>query len=128
MPEFSKRSKARLESCHIDLQEIFNHVIEFYDCNILEGYRDDQRQAFLYQEGFAKEKAGKSKHNKKPSLVIRVSPYPIYWEERERFILFGGYVKAVADIFRIKIRWGGDGNLKEKSFNDLVYFELIEAH
>lgn len=132
MPKFSQRSKARLETCHPDLQEIFNHVIEHYDCTIIEGHRSTQRQDELLRTGASKVKGGKSKHNKSPSLAVDVSPYPIFWEQRDRFILFGGYVKAVADIFKIKIRWGGDWDgdkdLNDQTFNDLVHFELVDEN
>ncbi len=39
MPEFSNTSKARLATCHPDIQEVMNEVIKYFDCTILEGYR-----------------------------------------------------------------------------------------
>lgn len=130
MPKFSKRSNMRLETCHPDLQKIFKHIIKHNNCTILEGHRTNAKQQELFENGSSKVKAGKSKHNKYPSLAVDVAPYPIFWEEKERFLFFGGYVKSVADTLNIKIRWGGDwdgdGNFKDQTFNDYVHFELLE--
>ncbi len=48
MPQFGRRSKEQLSSCHPDLQKLFNEVIKHYDCTILEGHRsnEDQLKAF----------------------------------------------------------------------------------
>ena len=39
MPEFSNKSRAKLDTCHEDLQAICEKVIEHYDFTVLEGYR-----------------------------------------------------------------------------------------
>ena len=51
MPSFGERSLSRLETCHPDICRVFNRVIEFYDCSILEGMRADERQRELYSQG-----------------------------------------------------------------------------
>ena len=48
---FSKTSKSRLETCHDELQRLFNEVIKCKDCSILEGARSDERQEELYSQG-----------------------------------------------------------------------------
>ena len=69
-------------------------------------------------------------HNKKPSKAIDVAPYPIDWDDRERMTYFAGYVKGIAMMLGIPIRWGGDWNsnndLKDNNFDDLPHFELRE--
>ena len=44
MPKFGKRSKERLATCDERLQEVFNEVIKFVDCSVLEGHREQERQ------------------------------------------------------------------------------------
>ena len=54
MPRFGKRSRENLESCDKRLQEIFNEVIKYVDCSVLEGHRSEERQNKLYEEGKTK--------------------------------------------------------------------------
>lgn len=129
MFEFSGVSKAKLRSCHPLLQELFNVVIQFFDCTIIEGHRSQARQDVLYAEG--KTQVRRSKHNAEPSLAVDVAPYPIDWNDKERFYMFGGYVLGVADMLGIGIRWGGDwdddNDIRDQRFIDLVHFELRDV-
>ena len=122
---FSQTSKHRLQTCDSRLIKLFAEVVEGFDCSILEGKRSPERQAELLRHG--KSKTLHSKHLK--GLAVDVAPYPIDWEDRERFHYFGGYVKGVASQMDIPIRWGGDWNgdtqVKDNNFDDLVHFELI---
>lgn len=126
MPRYSARSRGHLETCHKDLRRLFDRVIEIWDCTILEGHRSTERQAQLVREG--KSKVTISKHNYRPSLAVDVAPYPIDWENTERFVEFGLFVLKLAKEMEIAIRWGGDwdgdGDLTDQSFNDLVHFEI----
>jgi len=133
MPKFSNRSQVNLNSCHQDLQLLFNEVIKYYDCTVIEGHRSNIRQDELYRSGQSKLKSGKSKHNKNPSLAVDVVPYKktkphIDWCDTTTFYHFVGYVKATADQLNIKIRcgadWDCDNNLHDQSFFDLPHFEL----
>jgi peptidoglycan LD-endopeptidase CwlK len=74
MPKYSNRSKEKLESCHHDLQKLFNEVIKYYDCTIIEGFRSNECQEELCCQGKSTLKAGKSKHNQNLSLAIDVAP------------------------------------------------------
>ena len=56
MPRFGRRSKERLSTCHEDLQDLFNEVIKYVDCSVLEGHRSGERQDKLYEEGKTKVK------------------------------------------------------------------------
>lgn len=122
MAKFSTRSLERLRTCDPRLQELFEEVIKHYDCTVLEGHRGEQKQNQAYWEGKSKVKWPDSKHNKVPSLAIDVAPYPVDWENIERFKEFGAFVKGVAAAMGIKIRWGGDF----KSFFDGPHFELVD--
>lgn len=126
MPKFSKRSNDRLDSCHPDLQRLFRTVIMVTDCTVLEGHRSLARQAELLASG--KSKVRRSKHNERPSLAVDVAPYPIDWEDTERFVAFGEMVIETAKQLGISLRWGGDwdgdGDRSDQTFDDLVHFEL----
>lgn len=99
------------------------------DCSILEGYRNRSNQNKAYRKKKSKLKYPQSKHNRKPSLAVDVAPYPIGWQDRERFCLLAGVVKGIAHSKGIEIRWGGDFNsnniISDESFVDMPHFELI---
>lgn len=128
MPKFSKASMDKLKTCHPDLQKIFNTIINFQDCTILEGHRGEEAQNKAFKEGKSKLKWPNGNHNKTPSLAVDVAPFPIDLEDTGRFILFAGRVLQVADQLGIDVIWGGnwrdDGNIKNNKFNDYVHFEL----
>ena len=129
MAKFSSRSKEKLATCHEDLQKLFNEVIKVVDCTIIEGHRTCSRQNRLYEEGKTKVRYPKGRHNSKPSRAVDVAPYPIDWDDRERFTLFGGFVLGMASRMGINIRWGGDWNkdfqVNDNRFDDFPHFELI---
>ena len=52
MPKFGRKSKERLSTCDEDLQDLFNEVIKYVDCSVLEGNRSKERQNKLYDEGW----------------------------------------------------------------------------
>ena len=130
MPNFSRKSRDRLNTCDERLQKVFNEVVKKFDCTILEGHRDERRQDRLYSEGKTKVRYPMGRHNSKPSRAVDVAPYPVDWEDRERFHFFSGYVLGVADRMGITLRWGGDWNmnknLKDNNFDDLPHFEIRE--
>jgi len=131
MPLFSTRSLERLGTCHPDLQYLFNEVVRDFDCTILCGHRPEEDQNEAFEHGFSTKPWPESTHNKKPSKAVDVAPYPVEWDNRERFYYFAGYVKGKAVDLGIKIRWGGDWDgdtrVKDQTFNDLPHFELIEG-
>ena len=128
MPRFSTISATRLSDCDPLLIALFNYVIMFWDCSIIEGHRSSTRQLDLYEQGLTRVKV--SKHNSLPSQAVDVAPYPINWNDIDRFYMFGGFVLGVAAVMGIKIRWGGDWDgdteLGDQEFNDLVHFELVQ--
>ena len=128
MPKFGKRSKERLETCDNRLQLVFNEVIRYVDCSILEGHRSGERQNKLFEEGKTKVKYPNGRHNANPSRAVDVAPYPIDWDDRERFHLFAGFVIGIAKAMSIDLRWGGDWNMNfevdDNQFDDFPHFEL----
>lgn len=126
MAKFSKRSKDNLAQCHPDLQTLFNEVIQIVDCAVICGHRGEKAQNEAYDKGFSKLKYPKSKHNAIPSMAADVVPYPIDWQDKDRFIKFGNFVMNIADhLYKDgkishKVEWGGTW----VSFPDLPHYQL----
>ena len=129
MPRFGKKSKERLSTCDEKLQKVFNEVIKKVDCSVLEGHRGERKQEQYFAEGKSKVRFPLGRHNSNPSRAVDVVPYPIDWDDRERFNLFAGYVLGIAEGLGIEIRWGGDWNknfkVDDNNFDDFPHFELI---
>jgi len=128
MPIFGTASTKKLETCHKDLIAVCELVIETYDFTVLEGHRSGKRQDELFRQGKSKLKAGQSKHNQSPSMAVDIAPWPIAWENTERFYLLAGFMFQAAADLGIRIRWGGDWDSdwvhSDQSFMDLPHFEL----
>ena len=130
MPRYSERSSGKLQTCDDRLQRIFREVIKHFDCTILCGHRGYDDQTRLYKEGKSQLTYGYSKHNPYPSQATDAVPYPIDFNDLNRFRYFAGFVMGVAAAMGIGLRWGGDWNmdtqLKDNKFFDAAHFELID--
>jgi hypothetical protein len=108
---------------------VFKEVVKHWDCTILEGHRNQERQDLLYNTGKSQVRWPLGKHNRVPSLAVDVAPWPVDWENRERFIYFAGFVIGIASSLGIQLRHGGDWNqnkdTSDESFSDLVHFEVM---
>lgn len=129
MPQFSKQSLDRLNTCHEDLQRVFLEVVKHFDCTVIEGHRGKEAQNKAFASGNSKLKWPHGKHNKLPSDAVDVMPYPIDWKDRERITLFAGFVLGTAKSMGIDLRWGGnwkmDTMVKDNTFDDLPHYELL---
>jgi peptidoglycan L-alanyl-D-glutamate endopeptidase CwlK len=129
MPAFSERSKSNLKTAHPDLQRLFNEVVKYWDCAVIEGYRGPEEQHEAFINGKSKLDWPNGKHNKLPSLAVDVAPCSIDFNDIHRIYCFAGFVLGIAKMMGIKIRWGGDWDsdteVKDNKFNDLVHFEVI---
>ncbi len=140
MPKFGRKSRERLETCHSDLIVLFSAVIEEIDCSVICGHRNKEDQDKAVASGHSKARFPYGKHNSLPSNAIDVAPYPIDWDDLQRFYYFAGWVMAKAKILKNvgeishNIRWGGNWrgfengviDFKKNSFDDLPHFEIIE--
>lgn len=130
MAKFGKTSKERLATCDKRLQRVFNEVIKYVDCSVLEGHRNEERQDKLFDEGKTKVKYPRGRHNSYPSRAVDVTPYPVDWNDRERQTLFAGFVIGIARSMDIRLRWGGDWDMDFKvmdnRFDDFPHFEIID--
>lgn len=128
MPKFGKRSRSHLQTCDIRLIEVFEEVVKHFDCSVLCGHRGEEEQTEAYRTGRSQLKFPESKHNKLPAVAVDVAPYPIKWNDVDRFRYFAGFVQGIATSKGIKLRWGGDWDqdteLKDNNFNDLPHFEI----
>ena len=137
MAQFSNISKERLQTCHNDLRVLFGHVIQNYDCTIVEGHRGKERQNKAYTEGKSQLKWPNSKHNKYPSLAVDAAPFEkkgLDWSYSQ-MAFFAGYVLGIADqlyttgVISHKIRAGIDWNMNrdidDETFKDAPHFEII---
>jgi peptidoglycan L-alanyl-D-glutamate endopeptidase CwlK len=131
MPAYSSASANRLLTCDDRLMDVFDVVGGAYDCTILCGRRGKQEQDNAWKNGLSHTSWPNSKHNLDPSKAIDVAPYPIDWDDTERFRRFAHYVLGVAEAMDIKLRWGGDWDMDfdvhDNRFNDLVHFEVIDG-
>jgi peptidoglycan L-alanyl-D-glutamate endopeptidase CwlK len=132
MPSFGKTSNERKKECDYNLQIILDEAIKIVDFSILCGHRTEEEQNQALYEGRSKLAFPKSKHNNYPSFAVDIAPYPIDWEDTDRFYYLAGIIKGIAHSKGVKIRWGGDwdsdNDFKDNNFNDLPHFELeLEA-
>jgi peptidoglycan LD-endopeptidase CwlK len=130
--KFSAASLKQLITCDERLQRLFFAVLDSgYDCTIVCGHRGQADQDEACRTGKSKLRWPNSLHNSMPSLAVDVAPYyladGIPWADKQRFVMFAGYVLGVASQLNIPVRWGGDWNgdhLFNESFVDMPHFEL----
>ncbi|AEJ81402.1 endolysin [Erwinia phage vB_EamM-Y2] len=121
-------SQARLNSVRMDLRRVCLKAFETltFDVTVIEGVRDQKRQAQLFAEG--KTKVMTSRHMS--GNAVDMAPYPVDWNDTERFVILAHHMFAAAKELGITIRWGGnwsriDENQKPpSSFVDMPHFEL----
>jgi peptidoglycan L-alanyl-D-glutamate endopeptidase CwlK len=127
MPRFGRRSKQRLKGVDAKLVNVANELIKLMDVTVIEGLRSQERQNELVAQGKSKTKFGKHVAGK----ALDLAPYPIDWNDRERFHYMGGLIRGIGHSLGIKIRWGGDwdsdGEIKDNAFDDLVHVEIRDG-
>jgi len=126
MPKFGKKSRDRLLGVKPELINVLNELVKIMDVTIIEGLRTEARQNELVAQGKSKTKY--SKHLR--GMAVDLAPYPIDWDDRERFHYMGGMFRGICQQMGVKGRWGGDwdsdGDVKDNSFDDLVHVELMD--
>ena len=135
MPKFGKQSLDRLATCDERIQKVMNEAIKHIDFTILFGYRTPAEQFELFKQGrtlVGKEwkvtgktvtnldgKTKMSNHNSNPSKAIDIAPYPIDWNNIQRFLDMAKVVKEAAKTVGVEITYGGDWKMK-----DYPHFEV----
>lgn len=135
MPMFSQESMSKLSTCHPELQSLFYEVIKYFDLTVLEGHRNQVDQDKAYADGNSKLKWPHGKHNTNPSNAVDVAPYPVNFNDTQRYHYFAGVVMGIAKMLLANgkmtygIKWGGDWDndtqVKDENFRDLGHFELM---
>ena len=129
MPSFGAKSLEKLNTCHPDIVKVMEVAIKHMDFTVLYGTRTVAEQQALYAQGRTKpgpivtSKDGvkkKSKHNYSPSLAVDIAPWPINWDDIDRFKELAEVVKKAADTVGVAIQWGGDW----KTFKDWPHWEI----
>jgi len=112
------RSMQSLSGVHPDLVDVVKLAITItgVDFTVIEGIRNINRQRELYKAG--KSTTMNSRHI--TGHAVDMVPYPVDWNDLERFETMAVAMKAAADSLEIPIVWGGDW----KSFYDAPHFEL----
>ena len=124
MYKFGKRSRERLKGVDAKLVNVLNELIKIMDVTVIEGLRSAERQEELLKKGATKVKYSKHIEGK----AVDIAPYPIDWDDRDRFHYMGGMIKGIAKQLNVNVRWGGDwdsdGEVKDNNFDDLVHIEI----
>ena len=112
------RSLQNLSGVHPDMQAVVKKAIEIteVDFTVIEGIRHLDRQKQLLKEG--KSTTLNSRHI--TGHAVDMVPWPVDWEDLDRFETMAEAMKDAAEELDISIVWGGDW----KSFYDAPHFEL----
>lgn len=128
MPSFSKTSLERLNTCHEDIIKVCTELIKQYDFSVLCGHRSKEEQDNAFEQGNSKVRFPNSKHNTTPAKAIDIVPYPINWDNLERFkemwIRFDTIAKVLKNEGKISsiFVWGGNW----ASLKDYPHIEIKE--
>jgi peptidoglycan LD-endopeptidase CwlK len=130
MAVLGKASIEKLSTVDTRLAGVCYKAIEIYDFTVIFGFRADEKQQELYEQGLSTKAAGKSLHNVRPSRAIDLAPWPVDWKDRERFYFLAGVIITTARELGVKLRWGGDWDgdkdFKDQTFFDLGHFEILD--
>lgn len=121
MPTFSKKSLDKLATVDRRLYDICSEAIKLTDFVVLCGYRGEEEQEAAFNAGTSKLHFPDSKHNTSPSQAIDIAPYPVDWDDIERFKRLAIVIKKCASDLGVGVSWGGDW----KKFKDYPHWELI---
>ena len=112
------RSMQSLSGVHPDLVAVVKLAITIteQDFTVIEGIRNINRQRELVKKGAST--TMNSRHI--TGHAVDMVPWPVDWNDLERFEIMSEAMKAAAEELEIPIVWGGDW----KSFYDAPHFEL----
>lgn len=140
MFELDEKSLKNLNTCHPDIQTIFNELIKKTNFIIVTGFIDETTQNKAFGLGVTKLAWPEGKHNKIPSMSLDAYPaniclHPKDITEKNIYIVamrhFAAKVFAEAETLKLagkithEIIWGaGWEDSNEYSFLDYAHFEL----
>ena len=126
MARFGKKSRKNMKGLDSGIVNVLNKTIIHFDFSVIEGLRNVETQREYVAKGVSK--TMKSKHLE--GKAVDIAPYPIDYDDIERFVYLGGFILGVASQIGVKLRWGLDWDrdtyTKDTGFRDIGHFELID--
>lgn len=103
-----------------------HEAIKYFDFSVLCGHRDEDEQNAAYLAGNSNAMWPDSAHNTVPSKAIDIAPYPINFNDIDRFFEMAALVLEVAIRQGVKLVWGGNYPIRQVAdFFDGSHFEEI---
>ena len=141
MPRFGSRSLAVREELTSQLAHVVSIAIERVDFSLLCGFRGQAEQDYLESTGASKLRWPHSRHNvpghprRLPTTpgvhAFDFAPYPIDWNDIERFRFVAFYMRGIANGLGFDLRlgadWDGDFSFRDQSFHDVGHVELLAS-
>lgn len=129
MPRFSRESEEQLDTLHYDLRRVLREAIKYVDFKVLKGFRGKEEQNEAFRTGASKLPWPRGKHNNFPSDAVDIAPWPIDWDNINRFYFVCGFIIGLAQAMGVTLRYGGDWDrdfeITDQTFNDLGHLELM---
>lgn len=120
MYKFGSRSLENLNECHPDLQSIAHELIKEMDVAVICGHRSKADQDKAYDMGKSRLRWPHSKHNSTPSHAMDIVPWPLDWNDIDRFKDMCERVEKIAKRLNIHVRLGRDFSFKDWNHIELV--------
>tara|TARA_Y100000310_G_scaffold317007_1_gene369416 strand:- start:129 stop:509 length:381 start_codon:yes stop_codon:yes gene_type:complete len=126
MPIFGRKSLIRLKGVDTKLVNVLNQAIKHFDFTVIEGKRSLETQKEYVAKGASKTLESKHLDGK----AVDIAPYPVDFDDEERFVYLGGFILGVASQLGVKLRWGldwdNDTYTRDTKFRDIGHFEIRE--
>lgn len=131
MASFGKASEEKLKHLHPDLIRIVRKAIKTLDFTIVQTIRTEEQHNDYLARGMTTIPYNKTRHKPNDaglSEAMDLAPWPINWEDENKFYFLAGVILQCAKEENIAIRcgydWDGDGDFKDQNFNDIPHTEL----
>lgn len=128
MPHLGPASLRRIATCDPRLQLVCRDVIKVTDFAVTCGHRTLAEQVVKWEQGRTTPgkivtwaKPGESVHGTNPSRAIDLAPFPIDWDNEQRFIELGGMMLYAAALRGIALEWGGHWSKRRR---DLPHYQV----
>ena len=122
MIKLGKSSRAKLATCCFEIQDIVNYAADNGDIDfaVICGHRGEKEQEAAFKNGASKAHFGQSGHNQLPSIAVDIIPYPIDWNDLERFKKLAAWILKCSEKLGIKLYWGGNWD----KFPDMPHYSI----
>jgi peptidoglycan L-alanyl-D-glutamate endopeptidase CwlK len=111
--------------------KVIDRAIELYDFSILQTTRTREEHQEYIRLGMTKVTYNATRHKPNAdglSEAVDIIPWPIDWNDLNRFHFLAGIMFTAAAEVGVEIVWGGDWDgdrdFTDQDFNDLPHFQL----